>query len=161
MKHPPFFGKYRGVVSDNKDPKKLGRIKAIVQDVLGNKESGWAMPCVPYAGDGVGLFLLPPVGTAVWIEFEHGKTEFPVWSGCFWAEKDNLPAVIPEMKVLKTDQGTVTLNDQPGSGGITIETKGGLKIIMDSKGIEISNGAQKLMISSASVSINDGALEIT
>ena len=160
MKHSPFYGKYRGVVTDNKDPRKLGRIKATVPDVLGDLESGWATPCVPYAGPNVGLFLLPPIGAAVWIEFEHGQTDFPVWSGCFWADGES-PSVTPDMKVLKTDQGTVTLNDQSGSSGITIETNSGLKIVMDSNGIEISNGAQKIMITSGSVSINDGALEIT
>ncbi len=147
MSGPPFFGKYRGVVTNNNDTeRKLGRIKAKVFDIFGDLESPWALPSVPYAGKGVGLFLMPPVGSLVWIEFEQGDPAHPVWSGCFWAAGE-IPAeqAVPEMKVLKTDMGTVTLNDQPGSGGITIETNSGLKIIMDSKGIEISNGAQKIL----------------
>ncbi len=156
-----YFGKYRGVVTDNSDPLMLGRIQAKVQDVLGDKESSWAMPSVPYAGKNVGLFLIPPTDALVWIEFEHGDPDYPIWSGCFWAsgEAPASPAVA-DMKVLKTDVGTITVNDQAGSGGITIETTSGLKIVMNTNGIEISNGSQKIMLSSASVSINDGALEV-
>ena len=97
-----FTGKYRGVVDDNRDPLMLGRIRARVQDVYGDRVSGWALPSSPYAGDGVGLFLIPPVDASVWIEFEHGDPEFPIWSGCFWAQGE-MPAqpAVPEMKVLK------------------------------------------------------------
>jgi uncharacterized protein involved in type VI secretion and phage assembly len=156
-----YFGKYRGVVTNNRDPMMLGRIQAKVQDVLGDQESSWAMPCTPYGGRNVGLFLIPPVNALVWIEFEHGDPDYPIWTGCFWASGE-VPAspAVAEMKVLKTDVGTITLNDQPGSGGITIETTGGLKIEMNTEGIAISNGSQKVELSSASVSINDGALEV-
>ena len=51
-----FYGKYRGTVADNRDPSNLGRIKAHVPEVLGDVETGWALPCAPYAGDGEGLF---------------------------------------------------------------------------------------------------------
>ena len=81
----PFYGKYRGTVTENSDPSMLGRIRAKVQDVLGSNDSGWALPSLPYAGKGVGLFLVPPVGASVWIEFEHGDPDYPIWSGCFWA----------------------------------------------------------------------------
>jgi uncharacterized protein involved in type VI secretion and phage assembly len=156
-----YIGKYRGVVTDNRDPENLGRLQAQVPDVLRDQVSTWAMPCTPYGGKNVGLFLIPPVGALVWIEFEHGDPDYPVWTGCFWADGE-VPAspASADMKVLKTDVGTITLDDQPGSGGITIETTGGLKIEMNTDGITISNGAQKIKISSASVSINDGALEV-
>ncbi len=53
-----FFGKYRGVVTDNRDPLLQGRLRATVEDVFGEEECGWALPCVPYAGNGVGFFRL-------------------------------------------------------------------------------------------------------
>lgn len=157
----PFYGKFRGVVSDNGDPNNLGRIRAKVPDVLGDEESGWAMPSVPYAGKSVGLFLIPPTNALVWIEFEHGDPDYPIWSGCFWA--DNEVPVSPasaDKKVLKTGAGTITLDDTQGSTSITIETTNSLKLKMDQQGIEISNGSQKIMISSSSVSVDDGALEV-
>ena len=160
----PFYGKFRGVVSDNRDPLMLGRIRAKVQDVLGDQESGWALPAVPYAGNGVGLFLIPPTDANVWIEFEHGDPDYPIWSGGFWAQGE-VPASpgVAEKKVLKTDTATITLDDTPGAGGITIETTAGTgaKIVMDIQGILISNGTWSVKLSASSVSINDGALEVT
>ena len=80
----PFYGKYRGVVTDVKDPLMLGRIKANVPDVMGDQESGWAMPCMPFGGSSMGFYALPGVGAGVWIEFEQGDPDYPIWSGCWW-----------------------------------------------------------------------------
>jgi uncharacterized protein involved in type VI secretion and phage assembly len=157
-----FYGKFRGVVSDNRDPLMLGRVRAKVQDVYGDEESGWAMPSVPYAGNGVGLFLIPPTDASVWVEFEHGDPDYPIWSGCFWAQGE-LPAqpAIAEMKVLKTDAGTITINDLPGAGGITIETSLGMKVVINSIGIEITTGqGGSVKLTGPQVSVNSGALEV-
>ena len=157
-----YYGKFRGVVVDNNDPNQLGRLTARVPDIFGDETSGWALPATPYAGDGVGLYLIPPVGASVWVEFEHGDPEYPIWSGCFWASGE-LPALpaSPDVKVLKTTAGTITINDTSGSAGITIETADGKKIVMDSGGIEITVGQAVVKLSGPTVSVNSGALEVT
>lgn len=158
-----FFGKYRGQVENNVDPQQMGRIQVSVPAVLGEGTLSWAMPCVPYAGSGVGFFAIPPVGANVWVEFEGGDPDYPIWSGCFWGlgEVPALPAVA-EMKVLKTSTATVTLNDTPGAGGITIETVTGMKIAITMMGIEINNGqGGSIKLTGPQVSVNDGALEVT
>ncbi len=160
----PFYGKYRGIVTNNRDPMMMGRIRAKVQDVLGDKESSWALPSVPYAGSGVGFFFIPPGDAQVWIEFEHGDPSYPIWSGCFWAPGE-VPAIlaVAEMKVLKTSLGTITFNDVEGKGGITIETSigTGSKVVMDVQGIEITSGMGSVKLTATGVSINNGALEVT
>jgi uncharacterized protein involved in type VI secretion and phage assembly len=160
----PFYGKYRGLVTDNRDPNNRARIRARVPDVYGQLESGWALPSLPYAGNNLGLYLVPPVGAAVWIEFEHGDPDYPIWSGCYWAGLDQLPGgflATPETKILKTDSGTITIDDTPGSGGITIETGAGMKIKISTTGIEITAGAGTVKVNGTQVTINDGALEVT
>ena len=161
-----YYGKYRGTVVSNTDPLQLGRIQVSVPSVLGDGRMSWAMPCVPYAGPGVGLFTIPPVEANVWVEFEGGDTDNPIWTGCFWGrgEVPAMPAVA-DMKVLKTDGVTITMNDTSGGGGLTIEVgppavSNPLRIVLDSSGIQLSNGASKVQLSPASVSINEGALEV-
>lgn len=86
------FGKYRGRVLDVSDPQQRGRIRAEVP-ALGDVEPGWALPCIPGAGAGSGRLVLPPVGAAVWIEFESGDVGAPIWSGGFWREGEG-PATV-------------------------------------------------------------------
>jgi hypothetical protein len=118
------YGKYRGKVLENVDPLFLGRILANVAAVPGMRMN-WCMPCTPYAGRSVGFYAIPPIGANVWIEFEGGDTNYPIWSGCFWAEEEvptggaELPN--PMVKVFKTAFATFVLDDTPEVGGITLE----------------------------------------
>ena len=91
-----FFGKYRGKIENNIDPMLQGRVQVSVPAVLGDGSLAWAMPCVPYAGSGVGLFMIPPVGTNIWVEFESGNPDYPIWAGCFWGtgEAPAQPAIL-------------------------------------------------------------------
>ena len=161
-----FYGKYRGVVTDIKDPLMTGRLKARVPDVMEDKETGWAMPCAPFGGSGAGFFALPKVGAGVWIEFEHGDPDYPVWSGCWWGSAAEMPPVLlaPPYKkmLLKTEGGhSVLLDDTPGAGGITLETSSGQKVVMNAMGIEITNGqGASIKLTGPQVSINGGALEV-
>lgn len=157
-----FHGKYRGSVANNVDPQQMGRLQVIVPAVLGEGSLSWAMPCVPFAGPGKGFFMLPPVGAKVWIEFEGGNPDYPIWAGCFWGlgEVPAAPAV-EQMKVIKTDLATITLNDLPGVGGVTIELSTGAKIELKATGVEISNGqGGTILLQGPRVSVNNGALEV-
>jgi uncharacterized protein involved in type VI secretion and phage assembly len=155
------FGKYRGKVENNIDPQLMGRIQVSVPAVLGKGRMSWAMPCVPYAGSGVGFLAVPPKSANVWVEFEGGDTDRPIWSGCFWGLGE-LPseAALPLIKIFKTDMATLTLSDVPGKGGVTIETKTGKKITMDALSIEITDGKWSIKLSPTSVTINGNALEV-
>ena len=159
---PQFFGKYRGTVANNIDPQQMGRLQVSVPAVLGDGRLSWAMPCVPFAGSGVGFFTIPPNGANIWVEFEGGDPDYPIWSGCFWGlgEAPAVPA-IEQMKVLKTDMATITVNDIPGLGGVKIETAAGAKIEISLQGIEINNGMGGVIkLMGPQVSINEGALEV-
>ena len=153
------YGKYRGIVTDNNDPKNLGRIKAKAPEVLGDVETGFALPCAPYSGDGLGFFALPPVGAGVWIEFEAGDVSRPIWSGCWWGDKQ-LPkdesgsAASPPLKILRSEKGlllalddggqSISLSDEQGRNIISIKVqsglvkvKGSVKVVVDAPQIEL------------------------
>ncbi len=157
------YGKYRGIVSDNQDPRRLGRIKARVPKLLGNVETGWAWPCAPYSGKGSGAYAIPEPGTGVWIEFEAGDVSLPIWSGCWWGE-NQLPEnerktmATPSLKIFRSQEGlilaldddgrTITLSDNDGSNLITIKTQDGLikllsgsKVVVEAPQIELVENA--------------------
>ena len=161
-----FFGKFRGTVTDIQDPLMIGRVRAKVPDVLGDLESGWAMPCAPFGGSGLGFFALPTVGAGVWIEFEHGDPDYPIWTGCWFGSVADMPSELlapPYKKVLiKTEGGNkIVIDDTPGVGGITLETSGGQKIVLSATGVEITNGqGAKIKMTGPQISVNDGALDV-
>ena len=163
-----FFGKYRGVVSDNKDPLMIGRVRARVPDVTGEAESGWAMPCAPFGGSATGFFAVPAEGAGVWIEFEHGDPDYPIYAGCWWGTAAEMPPALlvpppPWKKVMIRTEGghSILLDDTPGIGGITLETSQGAKIAITGIGIEISNGmGATVKLTGPQVSVNNGALDV-
>ena len=161
-----FYGKYRGRVTDINDPLMIGRIQAMVPDVMGDQASGWAMPCAPFGGSGMGFFALPAVDAGVWIEFEHGDPDYPIWSGCWFGSVAEVPPVLlaPPYKkmMIKTEGGNnILLDDTPGTGGIVLETSAGQKIKMSSLGVEIDNGmGATIKLAGPQVSVNQGALEV-
>ena len=155
-----YFGKYRGKVVNNVDPLLAGRIQDSVPSVLGSGQSSWAMPCAPYAGQGVGFVAIPATQANVWVEFEGGNPDFPIWSGCFWGSGEfPSESPVPSVMLFKTPAGTLTFSDLPGAG-VTLETKTG-KIAMTPMGVEITFGGWSVKLSSASVAINGNALEVT
>lgn len=154
---PPYYGKYRGIVSDIDAT--TCRIKAKVPTVLGDADTPWCMPCVPYAGPDVGIVFLPEKGSGVWIEFEGGDVSFPVWVGCYWgADKPPSDAAAHVKVIVTTAPHKLILDDNQGS--ITITDPNGNTVTLDSSGITLSKGGQQVMISDSSVSVNDGALEV-
>ena len=158
-----FFGKFRGTVSNNSDPLNKGRLRAIVPSVLQDVDTGWALPALPYAGDGVGVYTIPAVGASVWIEFEAGDVSLPIWTGCFWGDgelpKDETGSdSTPPRKIIRSEEGllisldddakTITLSDSDGnnllkftmqSGQIKMQAK--TKVIVEAPQIELVESA--------------------
>lgn len=153
-----FFGKYRGTVTDV-DASTL-RIKANVPAVLADQPTGWCMPCVPYAGDGVGLGFLPEVGSGVWIEFEGGDVSYPIWVGCYWRDGEQPSDLAPAVKAIVTKSGHKLLFDDDASS-ITLSDPNGNQMTLDSSGITLTRGSNSVQISDSEVNVNDGALEVT
>lgn len=152
-----YFGKYRGVVVDV-DASTM-RVKASVPAVLGGVSSGWAAPCVPYAGPQVGFLMLPDIGSGVWIEFEAGDVSFPIWTGCYWNSGDIPSAAATTLKTIITAVGSLGFNNNAGS--VTLQDSGQHSVVIDSSGVTTSAGSGTVAVGASGVSVNNGALEVT
>jgi uncharacterized protein involved in type VI secretion and phage assembly len=164
-----FFGKYRGTVINNLDPMQMGRIQVMVPDVSGFIPTSWAMPCAPLAGIQNGLFTVPIIGSGVWVEFEQGDPDHPIWVGCFWGSAAEVPAlarlvppVVPGLTIQTPLQNGVTINDVPGpTGGIMLKSATGAMVIVNDTGIYIQNGkGASIVMVGPSVTVNNGALTV-
>jgi hypothetical protein len=168
-----FYGKFRGTVIDNIDPLQTGRIMAQVPDVFGEIPTSWCMPCVPAAGIQAGLFIVPPIGSQVWIEFEQGDRDYPIWSGGFWGTVAEVPifatappAIPPGQNIVLQTSGenSIILSDSvptPVTGGIVLKGASGAMIVVNETGIYISNGqGATITLIGPAVAINMTALTV-
>jgi hypothetical protein len=168
-----YYGKYRGIVIENIDPEQIGRVLVQVPDVLGETPSSWALPCVPAAGIQAGVFVVPPIGSQVWVEFEQGDPDYPIWTGGFWGLVADVPvfatappAIPPGQNIVMqtTGQNMVMVSDAPptpATGGIVLKSMSGAMIVVNATGIYISNGqGATITLIGPAVDINLGALTV-
>ncbi|MHC4180871.1 MAG: phage baseplate assembly protein V [Planctomycetota bacterium] len=174
-----YFGKYRGFVADNEDPEQRGRLKLRLPSILGSEVSGWALPCLPFGGlANQGFFLVPDVDAQVWVEFEEGNPDQPIWTGTFWQQSGDPPEEAaktpPTTRVLRTPSGHVLqFDDAEGEeqirlhhpteaellvdpeGTVSLTDKAGSKLTLDAAGnkaiLEDSNGNTLTMDSGGTV----------
>jgi len=164
-----FFGIYRGKVvsvgtSTSDKEGRLGQLKISVPDVYGNEQQNlpWANCVVPFAGDNYGSLMLPKQGDGVWVQFEAGNKDHPVWLGGWFAQNKSLPSGVgAETRVVRTPKGHTVVLDDDGNL-VKLEHKDGQKITLSSDSIklEVKNGCT-VEIGQSSVKINDSALEVT
>jgi uncharacterized protein involved in type VI secretion and phage assembly len=167
-----YFGIYRGTVVNNIDPMQMGRIMVIVPNV-GGTTSSWAMPCVPLAGTQMGTFMVPPVGANVWMQFEGGDPNYPVWTGGYWSTAADVPPLgmaglagppaNPNIVLQSSLHNVVVISDVAGpTGGIMLMSATGARIVVNDTGIYIDNGkGASIAMVGPTVTINNGALEVT
>ena len=164
-----YFGKYRGTVISNLDPKQMGRIQALVPDVSGLVPTTWAMPCLAVTGMQTGMFTVPVVGSGVWIEFEQGDPDYPIWVGGFFGSAAEVPAMakttppgVTAITLQTPLQSGITISDVRGpTGGILIKAASGASIAINDVGITISNGQGAMITLQANtVDVNGGALTV-
>lgn len=166
---PKYFGKYRATVLSTTDPLVQGRIQVQLSDRYGLFPSTWALPAVPFAAKGsAGVIALPQTGSAVWVEFEAGDPDCPIWTGAFWPDPAGVPPLAmagtpatPNIHLQTTTGVSVTLSDLPVAQ-VQVLTPTGASVVVGSAGISISNGqGASIVLSGPSVIINGGALVVT
>jgi uncharacterized protein involved in type VI secretion and phage assembly len=154
-----YYGKYRGTVKEVNDPDNLGRIKAEVLNLCDTVELDWAFPVVPFAGPNHGLVLLPEVGDGVWIEFEAGDLNCPLWTGCWWSRGDMPSSGGPKTRVLVTTGGHKLIMDDEGHK-LQLLHSGGAELTMTDNDITLKIGSTQIVLSAAGVNVNNGAFQV-
>jgi len=164
-----YYGKFRGTVVNNLDPERRGRVQVIVPDVTGLIPGTWAMPCAPFAGMQAGVFTVPPIGAGVWVEYEQGDPDHPIWVGGFWGSAAEVPAIAqagnpasPSIVLQTMMQNSITVSDVPGpAGGIMLRSTTGATLIVNDTGIYIQNGkGASLTMVGPTIDMNMGALTV-
>jgi hypothetical protein len=164
-----YWGKYRGKVLNNIDPKGLGKVLVHVPDVSGFSITSWAKLCMPYGGPQAGLFAPPPNHACVWVEFEQGDTDYPILGGAYYNDLEEKPALAPTAPpgvdvfyAGTTLQHSMSMSDVPGpAGGFLFKTPTGAFIKIDDTGITINNGKGAIItLVGPTVSINGAMLTI-
>jgi hypothetical protein len=167
---PRYWGKFRGTVVLNIDPYQQGRLLVRVPDVFGEESCAWTAPTQPLTGLQSGAYMVPPVNANVWVEFEQGDSNNPVWSGCFWGSSLEVPPTaflappfLQNMVLQSSGQNTILMTDVPGpTGGIIFKTLAGVSLIVNDTGIYISNGkGASIVLTGPTVTINAPALAVT
>lgn len=164
-----YYGKYRGTVVNNIDPMQKGRIQVQVPDVTAMSPSSWAMPCFPFTGLQTGQWCLPTIGAGVWVEYEQGDADKPIWTGGFYGSVAEVPALavaatpgLSTFIVQTLLQNTLAISDVPGTGGILLKSMTGAILQINETGILISNGQGAVIsMTGPTVDVNVGALTIT
>lgn len=142
-----FYGKYRSFVVDNDDPEQRARIRLRIPSVFGQQDTFWALPCLPFGGLAEqGFFMVPEVGAQVWVEFEEGNKDFPIWTGVFWQPSQAVPEEAkkspPTTRVIKTPAGHVLqFDDESGAEKFRLAHPTGTELNIDEKGTTILNDA--------------------
>ena len=161
-----FYGKYRGVVVSNQDPEKLGRLKVNVPQISGkNIMETWAWPCGLVGGDDFGVFFIPPKGASVWVSFENGDPNHPIWEGGHWS-RGKTPEVVkrtkPSNRVFQTKGWILEMDDEEGSEKFKItDRKSGSTFELDSSTGDLNlnvSGNENKTISANSVQTTNGNL---
>ena len=178
-----YWGKYEATVLQNVDPMKLGRLQVVVPAVHWVLPTTWAEPCVPLAGPTgppMGMYMVPPIGTGVWVEFAQGNPNKPIWVGCRWGVQSDIPLSAltgnpadPPIVIQSLLQHSIIISDMPPAtpppvmppvpttGGIILRSATGASIVVNDAGIFISNGKGAVISMLGTViDFNQGALTI-
>lgn len=148
-----YYGSYRSEVLENADANNQGRIRVRVHE-LGDtgRTSRIAYPKIGFGGNGHGLKSSPVVGDWVWVEFEGGRIDCPVWVGGVWP-KDGIPEALrdPKSHGWITPRGhQILLDERDGEEFIRVKHRAGSLIEFDKDGnILISNANGKLVYTGA------------
>lgn len=124
------------IVTDNEDPRDLGRVKLTFPWRAASDESYWARIAVPMAGPDRGTFFLPEEGDEVLVGFEDGNLEYPYVLGALWNGEDAPPETNQDgnndIRTIRSRAGHhVTFDDGDDGGNVTVETADGTRVVLD------------------------------
>ncbi|QXJ21266.1 hypothetical protein AGRA3207_002103 [Actinomadura graeca] len=136
-----YFGKYTGIVKDNRDGEGLGQVRVSVPAIFPPDELMVARPALPY-----GHFFVPENDAKVWVEFEGGDPGLVLWTGVQYVPgewPDEARADPPHRRVVRSAAGHLLLfEDAEGAEAVRLaEAAHAHDLTFDASGITLSDGA--------------------
>jgi hypothetical protein len=153
-----YFGKYSGVVKDNRDDTDQGIVTVTVPTIFPADEIVAARPALPY-----GVFFVPEVDTGVWVEFEGGDSEFPLWTGVQHTQATWAPEAAvspPTARAVRTPSGHLLVFDDTSGSESVLLTDGVHSHLLrfDADGVTVTDGTNghEVVLSSSGITVTDG-----
>lgn len=139
-----------GIVTQNKDPDQLGRVKITLPWREEGFETDWTRVVSPMAGAARGAFFLPEVGDEVLVGFDRNDIRFPYVLGGLWSRTDKPPQTNEDgkndIRVIHTRKGHTLLFDDGAKGRILLKLADGKSVTIDDSGILIDDSANKVTL---------------
>ncbi|TMV51555.1 hypothetical protein FE783_07215 [Paenibacillus mesophilus] len=169
--NPRIDGVMIGVVTNNNDPDKLGRVKLHLPLHDEKAETDWVRIATMMAGKEMGSLFIPEVGDEVLVAFHLGQIRYPIVIGMLWNKKNTPPPPADkndERKIISRSGNQIMFTDKSGEETITVKTKKGQTVVLgdkdDSLTIADQSGNNKILIKGGSaneISITSSSTKIT
>ncbi len=165
-------GVYTGIVTDNKDPEQLGRVKVKIPIIDEKNDLDWVRMATLMAGKERGTLFVPEVGDEVLIAFLMGDIREPIVIGCLWNSKAKPPSGKDDKnnirKITSRMGHEIIFDDKQGDGKIQLKTKEGhqLELLEKTDTIKLADKSGQNVITikggtSNDIEIKSGATKIT
>jgi len=156
-----YYGVYRAQVKDNNDPENLGRLQIWCPQIHGRDyPKVWAFPIATMAATKAGFWAIPDVGEWVYVQFDHGRPEYPMWGAGWWERGGTTPDMVPGKVVVCTPEGMKVVIDR-NALSILVQQSQGNSVLIDDTICKVKH-TTKVSVAAGEVDIvSDGDVKLT
>lgn len=155
-----YYGSYRAQVKSNNDPEKLGRLQVWCPQIHGpDYPRVWAYPMLPMAATKAGFWAIPDIGEWVYVQFDHGRPEYPMWGAGWWERNGTTTDMVPGKVVVCTPEGMKVVIDRTALS-ILVQQSQGNSVLIDDTSCRVKH-TNKVYVAAGEIDIvSDGDAKV-